>query len=47
MIKADADRTRGHEGLNKEGYVELILTLYCKKNNIKYKQGLNEVRYNR
>ena len=42
VVKADADRTRGQEKLNKE-HVELLLTLYCKKNGVKYKQGMNEV----
>jgi len=43
VIRADAERTRGSENLNKDK-VEVLLTLYCKRNNLKYKQGLNEVR---
>lgn len=43
VVRADADRTRGSENLNKD-HLELLLTLYCKRNNLKYKQGLNEVR---
>lgn len=42
VIRADAERTRSAETLNKD-HIELIMTLYCKRNNIKYKQGLNEV----
>jgi hypothetical protein len=42
VIRADAERTRGQEKLDKD-LIELILTKYCKNNNIKYKQGLNEV----
>ncbi len=42
VIRADAERTRSNENLNKD-HLELIMTLYCKRNNIKYKQGLNEV----
>ena len=42
VVRADADRTRGQEMLSKDN-LELILTLYCKRNNIRYKQGLNEV----
>lgn len=43
VVKADAERTRGSESLNKD-LIERVLTRYCKNNNIKYKQGLNEVR---
>ena len=43
VVRADSDRTRGQEMLNKDN-IELLLTLYCKRNSIKYKQGLNEVR---
>ena len=42
VIKADADRTRASEQLNKD-HLEQILTLFCKRNDLKYKQGLNEV----
>lgn len=42
VVRADAERTRGSENLNKD-HIELLLTLYCKWNYIKYKQGLNEV----
>ncbi len=42
VVRADAERTRGNEQLDKDA-VELILTKFCKNNNIKYKQGLNEV----
>lgn len=42
MIRADADRTRNSDLLNHDN-IELILTFYCKVQNIKYKQGLNEV----
>jgi RNase H-fold protein (predicted Holliday junction resolvase) len=42
VVRADAERTRGSENLDKDT-IELILTKYCKNNNIKYKQGLNEV----
>ena len=42
VIKADAERTRASENLDKD-HLEIIMTLYCKRNNIKYKQGLNEV----
>ena len=45
VVKADADRTRASEHLNKDN-LEMILTLYCKRNNLKYKQGLNEVSLN-
>ena len=44
MIKIDALRTRNSvfdEG-NKE-YLILLLTFYCKRKGISYKQGLNEV----
>jgi hypothetical protein len=43
VIRADAERTRGNESLDKD-LVELLLTKYCKNNNIKYRQGLNEVK---
>jgi GTP-binding protein EngB required for normal cell division len=43
VVRADAERTRGQEQLDKD-LIELVLTKYCKNNNIKYKQGLNEVR---
>jgi len=42
VVRADAERTRGNDQLDKD-MVELVLTKYCKNNNIKYKQGLNEV----
>lgn len=42
MVRADAERTRGNEALDKD-LIELVLTRYCKNNAIKYKQGLNEV----
>ena len=42
VVRADAERTRGQEQLDKDT-IELILTKYCKNNNIKYKQGLNEI----
>lgn len=42
VVRADSERTRGNEMLDKD-IVELVLTKYCKNNNIKYKQGLNEV----
>jgi hypothetical protein len=42
VVRADAERTRGQEQLDKD-MIELILTKYCKNNNIKYKQGLNEI----
>lgn len=42
VVRADAERTRGQEKLDKD-MIELILTKYCKNNNIKYKQGLNEI----
>ena len=42
VVRADSERTRGNEMLDKD-MVELVLTKYCKNNNIKYKQGLNEV----
>ena len=42
VVRADAERTRGNDHLDKD-LVELVLTKYCKSNNIKYKQGLNEV----
>jgi len=42
VVRADAERTRGQEQLDKD-IIELILTKYCKNNNIKYKQGLNEI----
>ena len=41
-MRADAERTRGTEALDKD-VIELVLTRYCKRNEIKYKQGLNEV----
>lgn len=44
MVKIDALRTRNTlfaEG-NKE-YLILLLTFYCKRKGISYKQGLNEV----
>jgi hypothetical protein len=31
VIRVDADRSRGTENLNKDN-IELILTLYCKRN---------------
>jgi len=45
VIKTDSKRTRP-ELENKstfKGYLELMLTYYCKLNKITYKQGLNEL----
>ncbi len=45
VVKADSKRTRP-ELEDKSifiGYLELMLTYYCKLLNITYKQGLNEV----
>jgi len=40
VVKADAERTRiGPKKLQ----LEQLLTYYSKKNQIKYKQGINEV----
>jgi hypothetical protein len=36
VVRADSERTRGNEMLDKD-IVELVLTKYCKNNNIKYK----------
>jgi len=36
VVKVDAERTRVQDKLNKE-HIELILTLYCQKNKLKYK----------
>lgn len=35
VVRADAERTRGAESLDKD-IIELLLTRYCKNNNIKY-----------
>ena len=45
VIKADCKRTRGLSNLSFDFKLELeqLLTYYCKLNNIKYKQGMNEV----
>ena len=46
MIKNDCDRTRAKDkSLVKSfrEYVECLLTYYCLKYNIKYKQGMNEI----
>ena len=36
VVRADVERTRGSDVINKD-HLELILTLYCKRNDIKYK----------
>jgi hypothetical protein len=46
VIKNDCDRTRVKDKNllpSFREYLESILTFYCKKNNIKYKQGMNEI----
>ena len=46
VIKSDIDRTRTPERIHLPSfcdYCESILTYYCKENNFKYKQGLNEI----
>lgn len=44
VIKADADRTRSSIlSLEERGRLESLLTHYCKEEQVRYKQGLNEV----
>jgi hypothetical protein len=46
VIKNDCDRTRvkDKEKVNSfREYLECFLTYYCRLNNIKYKQGINEI----
>jgi hypothetical protein len=46
VIKNDCDRTRVKDKsllVSFREYLECLLTYYCKKNNIKYKQGMNEI----
>jgi hypothetical protein len=46
VIKNDCDRTRVKEWpllKSFRDYLESVLTFYCKRNNIEYKQGMNEV----
>jgi hypothetical protein len=46
VIKNDCDRTRVKDKPLLQSfreYLECMLTFYCKKNNIKYKQGMNEI----
>ncbi len=46
VIKNDCDRTRVKDRNSVKSfkdYVECLLTFYCKKYEIKYKQGMNEV----
>jgi hypothetical protein len=46
VIKNDCDRTRVKDKpllISFREYLESMLTYYCKKNNIKYKQGMNEI----
>ena len=44
VIKTDVDRTRNLILTSEEkDFMERILTLYCKNENVWYKQGLNEV----
>ncbi len=46
VIKNDCDRTRVKDKpllASFREYVECLLTYYCKKNNVKYKQGMNEI----
>ena len=44
VIKTDVDRTRNLILTSEEkDFMERILTLYCKTENVWYKQGLNEV----
>jgi hypothetical protein len=39
VVRADAERTR----VAATDDVETLLTLYCQRNGLRYKQGLNEV----
>lgn len=46
VIKNDCDRTRVKDRpllTSFRDYLESMLTYYCKKNEIKYKQGMNEI----
>ena len=46
QIKKDIERTKVRESILMSSfiqYLEFFLTYYCKKNNIYYKQGLNEI----
>jgi hypothetical protein len=46
VVKNDCDRTRvkdKHLLISFREYIECFLTTYCKRMNIKYKQGLNEI----
>jgi hypothetical protein len=44
VIRTDAERTRNKQlSKSEKGILELLLTFYCKQENIYYKQGLNEV----
>lgn len=46
VIKNDCDRTRVKDKkllTSFREYLECFLTFYCKNNNIKYKQGMNEI----
>lgn len=46
VIKNDCDRTRVKDKnllSSFREYLESFLTFYCKRNNIKYKQGMNEI----
>ncbi len=46
VIKNDCDRTRVKDRpllKSFREYLETMLTYYCKKNEIKYKQGMNEI----
>ena len=44
VIKTDSERTRNKQlTKNEKGMLELLLTFYCKQEQIFYKQGLNEV----
>jgi hypothetical protein len=46
VIKNDCDRTRVKDKTllpSYREYLESMLTFYCRKNDIKYKQGMNEI----
>ena len=44
VIKTDSERTRNKQlTKNEKGMLELLLTYYCKQEQIFYTQGLNEV----
>lgn len=46
VIKNDCDRTRVKDKpllISFREYLECLLTFYCKKNETKYKQGMNEI----